>query len=131
MLQQVVVNSLGEVINFDNIVDIWPDKDSFCRVNFVGRGGSGHFYVSSKEERDELFKKFEKQVNKRRTSMDSLKAYFKKHEETYITLAIIILIDHFVFGGAFREKIHTLVDGLLSRTSKKLLKEEKDNETAN
>ena len=56
--------------------------------------------------------------------METLKEYFKKHSETFITLGIVILFDEYLFGGALREKIKGLLDRILSRTEKKLIEEE-------
>lgn len=53
-------------------------------------------------------------------TMDSLKRYLNVHQDALITLAIIILLDHFLFDGQFREKIKGSVEGLLNKTTKKL-----------
>lgn len=50
----------------------------------------------------------------------NIKDYFKKHQEIFITLGIIILIDHFLFNGAFREKIKDTVEKLLKGVEKKV-----------
>lgn len=59
--------------------------------------------------------------NKKEKFMDKIKKYFEQHNDTYITLGIIILIDHFVFEGKFREKIKEIIDNLLAKTEKQLL----------
>ena len=59
-----------------------------------------------------------------RTMMNQVKSYFESNKDTYITLAVVILIDHFIFDGAFREKTKDLVDRLLTKTSKKLIDDE-------
>ena len=57
--------------------------------------------------------------------MDFLKNYFTKHQDSLMTLAVIILLDHFLFDGAFRNKIKGMVDNLINKTEKNLLEEGK------
>ncbi len=52
--------------------------------------------------------------------MDSIKEYFRKHEETIITIILIIMVDQFIFKGAFSEKLKAIVDGLINKVSKKV-----------
>lgn len=59
-------------------------------------------------------------INQGGTMLDSLKSYFNKNQETFYTIGLIILIDHFVFNGAFRDKIKQLVDKLINKTEKQL-----------
>jgi len=54
------------------------------------------------------------------SKMETLKNYFKKNSETFITLGIIILVDEYIFGGALREKVKSLLEKLLGQTTKKL-----------
>jgi hypothetical protein len=58
-------------------------------------------------------------------TMETLKNYFKKNSEVFITLAIVILIDEYLFKGALREKIKDLLNKILGQTSEKLLGERK------
>lgn len=70
---------------------------------------------------DYLNKYFEPyQNNKGELKMETLKQYFRKHSDTFITLGIIILIDEYLFGGSLRSKIQGLLDRLLNNTAKKL-----------
>ena len=72
-----------------------------------------------------IFKRIMAEYDKpeRIEKMDGLKKYFKKNEDTIYTIGIIVLVDHFVFNGLFREKLKSLMDGLIYKTEKKLLEE--------
>lgn len=48
------------------------------------------------------------------------KEYFSKHKDIFMTLAVVLLADHFVFKGAFRDKVKTLLENLLSGAEKKI-----------
>lgn len=61
-------------------------------------------------------------IKKGRFGMESLKKYFENHQDSLITLAIIIVLDHFLFNGALRTKIQTSVEKLLDTNCKKLAK---------
>lgn len=52
--------------------------------------------------------------------MEYLKEYFHKNRDLIFNISLILLIDHFVFNGAFREKIKSIMDGLINRTEKQL-----------
>jgi len=108
-----------ELVEVGKVSNIWKENGY---IKFRERG---HIFYVTPKDCDKRFRILKEQLTKRRTPMDTtIKGYFKKHEETCITLAIIILVDHFIFNGSFRQKIQNLVDGLLAKTSKKLLEEE-------
>jgi hypothetical protein len=50
--------------------------------------------------------------------MNSIKDYMKKHQDVIFTLVIIILVDHFVFNGALKNKIKETLEGILDTTKK-------------
>jgi hypothetical protein len=56
----------------------------------------------------------------------AVKSYFQKHEDTLMTMAIIILVDHFILEGALRDKIKATVEGFLNREAKKLNTEKEE-----
>jgi hypothetical protein len=45
--------------------------------------------------------------------------YFEKNSEMIFTIAIILLADHYFFGGKFKAKVEDLVDGLLKKHTPK------------
>ena len=52
--------------------------------------------------------------------MESFKQYLEKHRDVFFTLGVMLVLDHFVFAGAFREKIKQLVDSLLDKKTKEI-----------
>ena len=83
---------------------------------------------SSKEERDIVFKNLQKALHKNKKKGNSMittiKDYFKKHEETFITLAILLLVDEYLFEGKFRDKIKEIMDSIITKTKRDVLKDE-------
>lgn len=63
-------------------------------------------------------------------TMNYLKEYFEKHQDSLITIAIVVLVDYYVFNGAFKEKLRALIDKLLNSTSEKLLPKEVKSDAA-
>lgn len=53
-------------------------------------------------------------------AMPYVRDYFIKHRELLMGLTLVILLDHFIFAGAFREKIQKIVQSILDKTEKKL-----------
>lgn len=51
-----------------------------------------------------------KQIEGENSMMNQVKTYFNKHQEAIFTIALLVLIDHFVFHGVFREKIKGMVE---------------------
>lgn len=52
--------------------------------------------------------------------LQTVKDYLKDHKQILMTIAVVLVVDHLVFGGAFREKVKSLVDGLLNKAQKEL-----------
>ena len=44
---------------------------------------------------------------------NSIKSYIEKNQDTFFTIAIVILLDHYLFEGALRSKIKTSVEGMI------------------
>lgn len=61
---------------------------------------------------------------RRNTMMENVKGYFEKHKDVILTLGIVILVDHFLFKGALRNRIQSTVEGCLSKVEKALHKED-------
>ena len=52
--------------------------------------------------------------------IQSLKDYYKEHQDTVITIGLIVLLDHFLFGGALRQKIQDTVEKMLGHVEKRI-----------
>lgn len=48
------------------------------------------------------------------------KEYLEKHKDTAMTVLVALFIDHFFLGGALREKIKGITEGILDSAQKKL-----------
>lgn len=55
---------------------------------------------------------------------DSVKEYVKENRSILMTIGVALLVDHLVFGGAFREKVKSIIDSMLNTAQKKLDKAE-------
>jgi len=52
---------------------------------------------------------------RRKTMLENVKGYIEKHKDVIFTLGLVILVDHFLFKGALRERIKKTVEGVLSK----------------
>lgn len=68
----------------------------------------------------EYFKKAQIGGNMFKELTGGLKKYVNEHQEMIYTIAIALLIDRFVFGGAFQERIKGIVEGFLSKAESKV-----------
>ena len=121
-MKWVEVNNCQSV-DIDKMKKVWVGQNGGVWIR-DDQGEAKECACGSVEEARKAYRNVMNQLTKRRSPMETIKGYFKKHEETCMTLAIIILVDHFIFNGSFRQKIKDLVDGLLTKTSKKLLEDE-------
>ena len=53
--------------------------------------------------------------------VENLKQYFEKNQDTFITIAIVILIDNYFFDGTLRNRIKDLVEKMLGKAETQLL----------
>lgn len=115
-------HQIGEhLINVDEQSKMWvKDHETISH-----RNDRGDVYSIVCKDPKKEFQKLADKLTGRRSFMDTFKSYFKKHEEAYMTIFIVILIDHFIFAGVFRQKIQDLVDSLIAKTSRNLLEEDK------
>jgi len=127
------------ILNTDHIVSLWTKNKDTEDVKYdlcysLASGNVRNRSFDTKRERDKEYETIQQairtqpNVSGRRNIMESIKSYFKQHQETYITLAIVILIDQFIFEGKFREKIKSLLDRMISKVEGDLLKDKKQEE---
>jgi len=64
------------------------------------------------------------EAKKGSTMTKYVKEYFEAHKDTVFTVALIVLLDHFILGGALRDKIKAMVEKLINGAEKKLLASE-------
>ena len=54
-------------------------------------------------------------------NMDSFKAYLENHRDVFFTIGIVLVLDHFIFSGVFREKLKNIIDSLLDKKTKAIV----------
>ena len=52
--------------------------------------------------------------------MDSIKKYLEKHRDIFLTIGIVLILDHFVFEGAFREKLKSITESFLDKKTREV-----------
>lgn len=53
-------------------------------------------------------------------TMDAIKSYLEKHRDIFLTIGIILILDHFIFAGAFKDKLKSIIDGFLDTKAKEI-----------
>jgi hypothetical protein len=56
----------------------------------------------------------------KKTMFKTFREYLSNHKELFCTLIVVFIADHIVFKGAFRKKLHDIVDQLLNKATKNL-----------
>jgi len=116
-----------DVIAVDMLKNFWKDTSSdsnypyLIKITYFNSSNNTNLHYSSAETRDSDYEKILNLAKGRSINMiDSVKTYLKKHEDTIITIIILILIDHFIFNGAFRDKLNKIVETMISKVTKKI-----------
>lgn len=52
--------------------------------------------------------------------LSDVRGYFKDNRDLILTIALVLVVDEFVFEGAFRDRIKKLVNGMLKKAQGKL-----------
>lgn len=60
--------------------------------------------------------RFKKPVRMEQKKMSFVKEYFTKHRELFMGLAIAIILDRYLLGGAFQDRLKRIVTSLLDKT---------------
>jgi hypothetical protein len=98
----------------DTLPDGVAEGDAKYCVAVFYRGREKTYCFPKISERDEFAARIRGYMeNQRRGSMDYLKGYFEKHQDQIITLGIVILLDHILFDGLFRDRLKGMVEKLI------------------
>lgn len=57
---------------------------------------------------------------KKVTMFGSIKKYLDDHRDLLLTIVVLVLVDSFVFDGAFKEKIKQLIDRVIGHADSKI-----------
>lgn len=84
---------------------------------FVGSGG-----ITTRTDDNFTVHTFSTEESKKKESkkMGFVRDYFKKHQELFMGLAVAIILDRYLLGGAFQERLKRIINGLLDKTEKTL-----------
>ena len=52
--------------------------------------------------------------------MDSLKDYYARHQDALLTLAVVLLVDYFMFEGVLRSRVSSMLENMLGKVEKDL-----------
>ena len=55
--------------------------------------------------------------------IETVKCYVNKHRDFLFTVILVMVVDHFIFKGALREKIKSVIDGALNKANDQHQKE--------
>jgi hypothetical protein len=47
--------------------------------------------------------------------LESLKSYIEKNQDTFFTIALVVLLDHYLFEGALRSRLKSTVELMLDK----------------
>lgn len=104
----------------------YNDKDIGIEIDGES-GATGYYSKDEKIMRDEQFEKIVSAIgnlnNDKYTkggNMKKIKEWFDSHSDTLITVAVIVLLDHFLFNGSLRGRLKELMNGLLTKCEKQL-----------
>ncbi len=100
-------NKIGIDIRFKNDKELsFCSSDKDCMNNHIDN-----------------IKKYNKDIIPKENKMNDLagdfKGFIKEHRSVLYWVAVLMLVDHFVFNGAFRSRLKGIVDGLVTKVEEK------------
>jgi hypothetical protein len=118
------------IIELDKITSIWKRREGqHYQIELLGLNSNdiskSISYTTDEKLRDKEFKQLKAALikNKRKgkpSMLNSIKKYYKDHEDVLFPLLIVIVLDHFFNNGGLRERIVSLAQGLLDGIQEKL-----------
>jgi hypothetical protein len=133
MKQPFKTNASGNpIIDIANIQYISRAQDcnkiglSFCSYSSIAK--SRFVYYEDQQERNEDYNKIKKLIflNKKETKgiktnmLDSVKNFYKKHEDILFPLLVLVALDYFFNDGRFQKKIALAIEGIVDRVINKV-----------
>jgi hypothetical protein len=91
------------------------DKNQFVPRNFVASKIKANLIEETKTTMKQAIVRKEKKSMK-----DTIKKYYKEHEDILFPLFIVIILDHFFNNGGLRERIVGMAQSLLDSIQGKL-----------
>lgn len=50
----------------------------------------------------------------------SVRNYYEKYQDTILTVAVIFLLDHYMFDGKFKTKLEQIMESLIGKCTAKI-----------
>lgn len=94
-------------------------------VKYNPTGGAGEIYFSGSNNNnierkpDPTLKKL-KETNMVTEVVQDAKKFIKDHKSTIYVVAILLVVDHFMFNGAMKEKLKAIMQNLIGKVEAKL-----------
>ena len=116
-----------EILVLEGLDNAW--KSGSNKVTITKKSGEETYLCYDNEtQRDEDYEKLvnalselkggpvsDSNTNPLKTVIGDVKGFVKEHRSTLYIIAIVFLVDHLVFEGAFRGRLKGLVDKLLNK----------------
>lgn len=103
-------------IDMAQISDYKPDWSTWGQVPY------GYAAISALGESSKINEP--KQPKKEKKMLENVKGYVDKHRDIIFTIGLVVLIDHFMFKGALRQRIQGSIEGVLKKVEEKIQKGE-------
>lgn len=98
---------MGKIVTIRSIRD-------YRKVEIIEDGGKWEWEVDD----------FEPITKEEKGMFQNVKDYIGKHRDMLFTLGLIVIVDHFLFNGALRERIKGSIEGMLKKVEDKFHKDE-------
>jgi hypothetical protein len=104
-------NALGQLIHYQE--DRPQFSHAYCPITDT--------VVSTKDgSRQPAHFKKSKEENMVTEVAQDLKKFIREHKSTIYIIAMLLIVDHFMFNGAMKEKLKSLVQNLVGKVEAKL-----------
>jgi len=80
-----------------------------------------NFFIKTNDVSKKVFNKTYKRKKGSSNMFEFAKGYLEEHKESIMTIAFVVVLDQIFLGGALRDRIKRLIEGLLDRSEAKLL----------
>lgn len=110
-------------------VYFYHHENNWIRENFNNENERDRYYDKTISDwEDYLNSQNTGNKQKGKNMLETLKKYYKDHEDVLFPLMVVVVLDHFFNNGGLRERIMALAERLLSGIQNKLLPETKKDE---
>jgi len=109
-------------LNTDNIRIIFTATDSAHDVEFASTEDRDKSFsvlsdmiIEMQEKSEQVLHPIKEHRNMLKGLFEDLRIYLKENRDMVYTIGLVLLVDHFVFEGAFRDRLKRLVEGFLTK----------------